>query len=290
MKYIKDPHKLARILKTLATHEEEAKRFYHSILSLKLARLETPKDRLVILFIEANSGRRGIGKGNESLRDAAARFYQGIEQNVKECIGIEPQQAHETFLKWLCDIRGMEQKTANLLLKWTTMFNSDFELGLLDWQSWEPHLHVPLDRWVVRLMSKRYLDVCSEDYERDFLEASGGPKYSNLNFRKKEYHQLQEELTEVALLSQEPKIVLDILWLVGYLFCDFYPLLCSNCWIGEECLNYESQPNWEQVPTKSKSEHRRERQEKQRRINEQFRAYMKEHPERVEEIKRKYGL
>jgi len=290
MKYIKDPHKLAGALKVLALHEPEVKNFYFSTLSPKLTGLEDAKDKLVTLFVVANSGRRGIGKSKESLINAATHFYQGIEQKIKECRGIEPQEAHEVFLKWLCNIPGMDQKTANLLLKWIVMFDTDFEFGLLDWQTWRPHLHVPLDRWVVRLMGKRHLGACTDDYERIFLETSVNPKYINLSFEKKEYHQLQKELTEVALLSQEPKIVLDVLWFVGHLFCDYHPILCDNCWIRKTCLNYKPPPDWGSIPSKSKSELRRERQEEQRRINQLIRTYMKGHPERVEEIKEKHSL
>lgn len=56
---------------------------------------------------------------------------------------------------------------------------------------------------------------------------------------------------------------------------------CFRCPIKDICLTFQ---NWKSTPIKPKSELRRERQEKQRQIRE----WIREHPQEVEELKRKY--
>jgi hypothetical protein len=285
MEYVRDPSKLARVAKTLASHEMETKGYYLSTLGPRVKKLDNVRDRLLVLFTIANKQRRGVGKDNTKLKNAAARFYQGIDQKVRECTGINSQKAHSVFLEWLCDIEGMDQKTANLFLKWLTMFHNDFELGLLDWQSWKPYLHVPLDRWLVRLIGEKYLNVCTENYDKDFLQAKTIP-----GVRKNEYKRLQEEFAEAALLVQESAIAMDVLWFVGVMYCSYHPLFCHLCWVGEECGNNYEIPDLQRVPTKSKSERREERREEGRQRNALMKEYMKEHPDEVERIRKKHGL
>jgi hypothetical protein len=132
----------------------------------------------------------------------------------------------------------MEQKTANLFLKWLAMFQEGLKLGLLDWQSWGPYLHVPLDRWVVRLMSKNYLHICTEAYEQDFFKEG---KEQIPNFKMPKYGELQNELAKGLSLTKEPRIVLDTLWFVGKMYCEYRPFLCSTCWLlSERCHSRES--------------------------------------------------
>jgi len=58
---------------------------------------------------------------------------------------------------------------------------------------------------------------------------------------------------------------------------------CFRCPIKNICLTFQ---NWKGTPIKSKSEIKKERQER----HQQLKQYMKEHPEEVERIKKKYGL
>lgn len=58
---------------------------------------------------------------------------------------------------------------------------------------------------------------------------------------------------------------------------------CFRCPIKNICLTFQ---NWKGTPIKPKSELRREREEEQRRIRE----WVREHPQQVEELKKKYGL
>jgi len=232
MEYVKDAAKLAEVTKILALHEASAREFYHSQLSLQVSKENTPLQNLTNIFVVANRARRGTSTGRSWT--AFESFSKGVEGIIAKCKGKDPEKAHIEFLKWLCEVKETNQKTANVFLKLVVMFSEDFELDLLDWPTWKSHLHVPLDVWVTRLMGKKYLDVGTEAYNRDFL----GSAVPNLTNQPKKYFQLQSELAEVTSLVGQPRIILDLLWWVGYVFCTYWPFLCDNCWINKQCQNY----------------------------------------------------
>jgi hypothetical protein len=269
MKYVNDCQKLQRIARIVTSKEVETKQYYLSHLQPRLAKVEDTKDRLTKLFVIANKERRSVTP--ENLEKAATQFYQGIDRKIEECKTVGPQQAHEKFLQWLCDIDWMEQKTANLFLKWLAMFQKDLKLNLLDWQSWRPYLHVPLDTWVVRLIGKDYLDVCTEAYEQDFFREG---KHRIPSSKATRYEDLQNELAQILSLIKEPRIVLDTLWFVGKMYCDYRPFLCGTCWLlTEECRSRKS-PELDK-PSMSK----RERKELERRANKKL---IEKYPEEYE--------
>ena len=285
--YIRDADKLMRIIKTVSLHEAEVKQYYFSHLRPRVANLGNVKDRLVVLFAIANKQRRGIGKGNEKLVNAAVAFYQGVDQKVEICSGLDPKEAHQIYLEWLCDIQGMNQKTANLFLKWLGMFHDDFGLDSLDWQSWEPYLHVPLDMWVMRLIGEGHFDVCTSNYEHDFRKAKGERDYLAPGVKNRKYAQLQSEFAEVASLAQEPRITLDVLWFVGNMYCAYHPLLCSTCWIEAGDCKKHPTLDLSSLSVSSKSERRKARTRARKQAITKLREM---YPEEWDEIKKKYGL
>ena len=258
-KYVEDVEKLSQVINILANHEAETRDYYLSHLAQQLGGVGGAKDRLVTLFAIANRQRRGAGPDN--LRQAANMFYWQLDENLAKCHGLQPEVAHNSFLAWLCSIDWVEQKTANLFLKWLAMFQADFDIGLLDWQSWECYLHVPLDRWVLKLLSRGHLAVCTEDYERDLR---GGRAAQNLGFGKPGYEGLQKDLAILAPSVQKAPITLDVLWFVGSMYCAYWPLLCRNCWIGEKCAgNSEVQLGIEPAPARKQLREARKQAEKQ---------------------------
>jgi hypothetical protein len=290
-KYIKDVERLIRIAEVLNVHEIETKAYYLSHLAPRLLKIEGTKEKLAVLFAIANSQRQGLGKKKVGVKTATAGFHQGIEQNIKECMSIiSSEEAHLKFLKWLCGIPGMDQKTANLFLKWVVMLQTDFQLSLINWQSWRFNLHVPLDRWVIRLMSNKYLNLCSESYEQDFLKDDEKTNGVNLALKKEGYILLQKELGEAILQSDKPRIVLDNLWFVGAFFCNFHPIVCDSCWINKECSNYEHIPDWGNIVTKTKDELKNERKKHSRALKmaeeELKKTYPEEYNRLLEEAKK----
>lgn len=251
MGYIKDSQKLHRITSIIASHLPEVKLYYLSELNPRLAPLTDEKDRLLTLFILANADRQSTGKNNESLKVAAATFRQYLSEGILDKYEeLAPHQSHQDFLAHLCDIKGMDQKTANLFLKYVSMFQQGFGLGLIDWKSWIPYLHLPLDLWVLRLLGKDYLNICGDQFEKDFKV---NDDYASPGFKTNKYRQLQQELSvEMSTTGQSP-IVLDILWFVGNKYCGYHPLMCNLCWLAGECVKFESL-DWNSLSTQSKTE------------------------------------
>lgn len=91
-----------------------------------------------------------------------------------------------------------------------------------------------------------------------------------------------------SAIGYSPKEIDAILWFFGNEkgICRGNPE-CFRCPIKELCLTFQ---NWKGTPIKPTSELRRERQEEQRQVGKLIREYVKEHPEQVEEIKKKHGL
>ncbi len=277
--YLRDADKLKRVINVLAGHEAEIKQYFLAGLAPRIAGLEKDEDKLVKLFVIANADRQFTGQENLKLIEAAAGFNQGLKE-IHRYDGMEPQNAHGSFLEWLCsDISGMGQKTANLFLKYVVIFHNELEIGLLAWKSWEPYLHVPLDMWVMRLMGRDYLGVCGENYEQDFQKYNKKKKkydYPSPSFGKPEYRKFQKDLANVATLAKQAPIILDGLWFVGNKYCSYHPLLCDICWLREMC-NRATRMRLPTVPTKQ------ERQEERRKIrrerNRVFTKILKEFKE-----------
>jgi len=264
MRYVADPTKLVSIVKTLGNYEKDVEQYFLAELNPRVMLSGSVIDKLSRLFILANADRLGTGKGNENVKIATATFRKRLDDNVVgTCRQLAPKEAHSYFLNRLCDIKGMDQKTANLLLKYLVMFQDEFELHLLDWKSWQPHLHVPLDMWVLRLMGKHYLNVCGSCFEDDFWYKKD---YMSPSFKTEKYNQLQTELREIISPTGQAPITLDMLWFVGSKYCNYRPLLCDICWLRDYCVMYEK-VDWNEVPTKLKSTEREERREERKQIN-----------------------
>ena len=275
MKYVKDPIKLANVVGTLADHKPEVKQYFLAELKPRVTILGKTEDKLSKLFILANADRLGTGKGNENLVKAAATFRKYLSENILNRLkGMEPRDAHQYLFACLCDIKGMDQKTANLFLKYVVMFQDEFDLGQIEWHSWEPYLHVPLDLWVLRLMGTDYLSVCESNFEDDFRYRSD---YASPSFKAEKYSQLQDDIREVASSVSQPAIILDSLWFVGSKYCGYHPLLCDICWLGQYCVKHEV-VDWSKVPAMLKSSELEERKQIIKSIREILRIWKSENP------------
>jgi hypothetical protein len=250
MKYVKDSTKLANIMRSLAKHEVDVKQYFLAVLMPRITAVDDLEDKLVKLFVLANADRLGTGKDNENLVKATATFRKYLSQDIiSSLVVMTPSDAHQHLLTGLCDIKWMDQKTANLLLKSTVMFAHELNLSRINWRSWEPYLHVPLDKWVLRLIGKDYLHVCSDNFETDFQYKGDYPSPS---LKTDRYAELQDDIKQVAASANLPPIVLDSLWFVGSHYCSYHPLLCDICWLGEYCAKHEI-VDWNKVPTTLKS-------------------------------------
>lgn len=275
MKYVEDSIKLANVMKSLAKHEVDVKQYFLAELKPRIMVVDNLEDKLSKLFILANAGRLGTGKNNENLVKAAATFREYLSQDIiNRLVVMEPRDAHQHLLNCLCDIKGMDQKTANLFLKSIVMFHNEFNLGPIDWHSWEPYLHIPLDLWVLRLMGKNYLSVCGSNFESDFQYKSD---YTSPSLKTDKYRQLQDDIKQVANSINLPAIVLDSVWFVGSKYCSYHPLLCDICWLGQYCVKYEI-VDWNKVPATLKSAELEKRKQNAEFAREIIRIWKSENP------------
>ena len=273
--YIKDFIKLSNVIKTLAEHELVVKQYFLAEIKPRVTILAESEDKLGKLFILANADRMGTGKGNENLVQATATFIKYLNENIFDRLrGMEPKDAHHHLLTCLCDIKGMDQKTANLFLKYVVMFQDELNLCGIDWHSWELYLHVPLDLWVLRLIGKDYLSVCGNNFENDFQYKGD---YASPSLKTRKYSQLQDDIREVAASTNLPAITLDSLWFVGSKYCGYHPLLCDICWFGQYCVKHNI-VDWNKVPATLKSTELEERKKIAKSSREIIRIWKSENP------------
>jgi len=231
MKYIKDQEKLIEVTNILSSHIDDEEQYYSAHISIQIPSRDDPIVKIEKLFAVANREQRGSSPAK--LLDAYNSFGEGFDELIESIEGLDGEQAHREILKWLCSdkVSRTNQKTANLFLKWLVMYN--YKLDTLDWSILEPYLHVPLDVWVTRLLGKEYLDIGTDEYNKDFLKGA----VPDLSMGINKYIQLQYELGDVTSMVNQPRIILDELWLVGRLFCNYRNILCDSCWLSKQCTN-----------------------------------------------------
>lgn len=278
-RYIKDADKLAKVIETLAQHEPEIQQYFLAELTPRILALKNLEEKLVKLFTIANADRQYKGKGNVKLVESVSAFKRGLSQiDISKYNDMNPVDAHRDYLDWLTHyIGGMGQKTANLFIKYMVMFNDELGLGLSPWRLWKPYLHVPLDLWVLRLLSKDYLDTCNESYEKDFRQhskKSGKDEYPSPGFGMK-YFALQEDLARVAALTKHETITLDWLWFVGNKYCSCHPLLCDVCWIRENCRKRQAVDLDSITPSPTAYAKRQAEKALIKKYNEEYKALLK---------------
>ncbi len=269
MKYVNNPQKLLDVINTLAQHQAVIKEYFFASLNPRVNTLSEGSDKITRLFIIADADRQGKGKGNINVINATASFKRYLYGNsFKDLHHMEAREAHREFLKTMCDIKGMDQKTANLFLKYLVTFQAEFKLALYNWKSWEHYLDVPIDLWVLRLLGNKYLNICNEEYEKAFYhkvkrEDKNEDKYeySSPNYLSPEYIDLQTDIKNVFSQVTHPAITLDGLWFVGSKFCLYKPLLCNSCWLKNYCIA-DQKVRWpEEKHIKSKTESKEIRKE-----------------------------
>lgn len=241
MKYIRDEGNLTRIFDTLSRYDPVIREHFLANLRPRVTAYSDPRQRVRTLFLIANADRQGANR--ENLKEATEAYWQLGWPEYEVVRNMPPAEGHKRFLEFLCtSVPHMEQKTANLFIKYVWMFNDALGLEMPQVVSWGPYLHVPLDRWVLRLLGKRMLQICSESYEIDFWRSRVNKKTGKLQedyevpvFGQDKYQLLQEELRQVATLAGKPAITLDGLWYVGSKYCAYMPLMCEVCCLREFC-------------------------------------------------------
>ncbi len=227
--YIEDSEKLKRVFRILYKHQDLTDNFYLSHLRCQVQ--GSRQNKIVSMFIVANRQRRT----NEAGLETAENMFEEKYDRIISLLNDTPsEEKKEELLGTLCEINGVQQKTANLFLKWVIMFSDKFNLGIKNSEEWLPLLDVPLDRWVIRLLGHGFLDIGTEEFNNHFFNNSHQPKPPGYS-RGGKYNRLQSEIKAVAESVNIPAIILDGLWMVGNLFCNYKSCLCDYCWLREEC-------------------------------------------------------
>jgi len=258
VKYIADKTVLVRVLGILQLHETEVREYFLADLRPRVMLFAQPQERARTLFLITNADRQGATAA--TIKEATAVYWQRGRGEYERVRHMAPEQAHSQFLAFLCTtISHMEQKTANLFLKWVWIFNDALMLDMAEVVSWGPYLHVPLDRWILRMLGRRTLRIGTDSYESDFWTSRMNKKTGKLDegyeipvLGQERYALLQQELKESAVESGHLAITLDSLWYVGSKCCSYTPSLCGVFWLREMCMNGGVGPDWntEQIPTK----------------------------------------
>lgn len=156
MKYIADKTILFETLGILQLHEAEVREYFLADLRPRVMLFAQPQERARTLFLITNADRQGANA--TTIKKATAVYWRRGRDEYKRVRNMAPEQAHSQFLAFLCTtIPYMEQKTTNLFLKWVWMFNDVLMLDMAEVVSWGPYLHVPLDRWILRMLGR--LDI-----------------------------------------------------------------------------------------------------------------------------------
>lgn len=269
MKYLKNSQKLLDVLTNIAQHETNIADYFYASLNPRINVSSYESDKIIHLFIIANADRQGKGKDNINLINASASFKQYLASNeFKNLTKMDTKDAYQEFCRTLCDIKGMDQKTANLFLKYLVMFQAQFSLSLYDWKSWEYYLDVPLDMWVLRLLGVNYLNVCNDEYEKDFKYRD---EYTSPGYRSQKYSDLQADIKELSSQLNRPAIMLDGLWFIGSKYCTYRPLLCGICWLTNYCVSNKTIP-WPTETIASKTLEKEQRKQ----YNKQILAFHKQ--------------
>ncbi len=226
--------KLIEVGRILAEKREVCKYFYKDRLLLVINQNNTTQEKIKSIFVIANSERRGFNQIN--LQEAVREFENGFVNKTEEVREVQPFEQHNKFLGWLVNLPYTGQKTANLFLKWVVMFSNDNEFNLnlngVNWQDWAAFLHVPIDRWVLRLLKDK-LRVGNEEFRNTFPQIES-PYYGG---NRSKYGKLQKDLLEIAQLAEIERIIYDELWFVGFSFCAYSPFFCGQCWLRDYCCN-----------------------------------------------------
>lgn len=231
-KYIDNPNALLKVGKILSQKKDAINNFYCSLIEVQVDKKSSRRDQMKQLFEVTVSDRRGASKDRAKI--AINDFDRIISSLIQEVDGLllngEYETAHTKLFESMCEnIKNVNQKIANLYLKLVVMY--------LDvWKELLPFLHVPLDTWVIQMITK-HLEIGKIPFRGD--NTGLGNFYTKKGEKTKKYNEyldFQNELKQVAKQINEDRIIFDGLWFIGYAFHRKYPV-CRNCWVNNICVS-----------------------------------------------------
>lgn len=221
--------RLVDALHALSEHGEEIEEMYRHTVGCQVRRHLEGADLLKDIFAASVNERRGASE--ERGRTAVAGFT-GI---ADELVGLgenqdDPAGAYQAIFERVCCLPNVDQKIAAMFLKFAVRF-------LRVWPAFRPHLFVPLDRVVLKLLREKM------EWDTNLPKESPSIKNPQRRLRGRDgqpltfyrrFLDIQDRLLAAANEAGVERILIDELWTVGQLFCREYPL-CHVCWIREAC-------------------------------------------------------
>jgi hypothetical protein len=219
---------LVNALKVLKEHDDDIREYYAVWLRQVVRPSGSFEDRLKDLFKASVNERRlpTYQKGKKAVEAFDSKVVELMELAEAD----DAASAHQAVFERLCLLPNVDQKIAAMFLKLAVN-----TMGV--WKRFQPHLYVPLDRVVLKLLKGR-LDVLPslpdqspsvKDGQKRLRKSDESPVAPYGRFLK-----WQCALASAAREAQVHRILVDELWLLGQLFCKPYPL-CDLCWIRESC-------------------------------------------------------
>ena len=221
--------RLVTALQALSDHQEEIHNFYHSILGPQIQTEGIGKFKDA--FRASVSERRGasLNLGNQAVQAFDISIETTVEQ-VNLTIDIDPEEAHRILFEALVKLPNINQKIAAMFIKFLVVY--------LDiWPPLVPHLYVPVDTVVLKIIKKK-LKVYTGPWTQSPSVTNQQRKIyvrgNKMSAPYQHFIDFQNELGAIAISAHVPRILADELWFIGYIFCKAHPL-CSRCWVKNVC-------------------------------------------------------
>lgn len=229
MPMFEHPERLIQALQLLNGHTEEIQNFYSSILRLQVQ--AEGIEKLKETFRASVSERRGasFNRGNEAVQ-AFDNSIENLAQQVNAEIENNPEQAHRLLFESIVMLPNIDQKIAAMFIKFLVVY-------LNVWPSMLPHIYVPIDRVVLKILGERLQVYVGHWNQSPSVKNPSGHLYVRGNRMSAQYSRFiafQNEVGQIAKQANVHRILVDELWFIGYIFCKEYPL-CHRCWVREIC-------------------------------------------------------
>ncbi|HVP36571.1 MAG TPA: hypothetical protein VMT04_06195, partial [Terriglobales bacterium] len=223
---------LLEVGKILSQKKDAIDNFYCSLIEVQVDKKSSRLNQMKQLFEVIVSDRRGASRDRAEI--AIKDFNRIILSLIQEVDGLllngEYETAYTKLFESMCEkIKNVNQKIVNVYLKLVVIY--------LDvWQELLPFLYVPIDTWVIQMITK-HLEIGKMPFSGD--NTGLGSFYTKKGEKTKKYNEyldFQNELKQVAKQINEHRIIFDGLWFIGYAFHRKYPV-CGNCWVHNICVS-----------------------------------------------------
>jgi len=229
MPLFQNTDRLIASLQLLTHQREHINKFYNSILKLQVTSegIDKYKETLRASVNERrgasfNRGEHAVQSFDNIIEDLVNEVNNTIEQNTEE--------SHRLLFESIVRLPNIDQKIAAMYIKFLCLY-------LNIWPQMIPFLYVPIDRVVLKILGDKLQVYTGKWAQAPTVKNPQGNLYIRGNQPSSQYNsyiEFQQEISNIVEGTNIPRIMVDELWFIGFLFCKPYPL-CSKCWVNELC-------------------------------------------------------